>query len=62
MNIRLMCIPQRPVTVTLKSGETITGHCNYHNADGIELIVGADFRWIKHADRVGAIQSQPKGA
>lgn len=47
---RLMCIAQKAKSYTLATGETVKGHVNYFNDDGIELIVGQDTRWIAYAD------------
>lgn len=47
---RLMCIAQKAKTYTLATGETVKGHVNYFNDDGVELIIGQDMRWISYAD------------
>lgn len=49
MNPRLMMV-SKEITVTLKTGEKITGHCNFFDRSGREMIVrdgtGWKLRWV----------------
>jgi hypothetical protein len=53
MNPRLMMI-SKEITLTLKNGEQIVGHCNFFDRSGREMIVrdGADWklRWVPAGD------------